>query len=95
MKRAIPLPADDYTDSEFCTEQLINFWNVPFFKTGKIEFVRLMREAGWNTAQIVQMDRTALKKSRWNNNFFVDMMVKAPELFEDKPDQGDIYALAR
>ena len=74
----------DYNDSEFCIEQLINFWNIPVFKSGKEGFLKKMKEAGFNCEQIIKLDETAYRRSNWYKVTFFNRMIATPELFEDK-----------
>jgi hypothetical protein len=90
-----PIPQDDFTDSEFCLDQLINFWNVPVAKTAKRTFLLKMKDAGWGTHEIVSLEQQALRKSRWNNPRFFDGMVRCPELYQNKTDQEEMYAFPR
>lgn len=74
---------DNFGDSEFCIAQLCNFWNVPFFKSGKKRFVEQMIEHGWNASEISKMDDKALHRSNWSKTSFHDRMLRNPGWFEE------------
>lgn len=78
-----------YDNGEFCIEQLTHFWNLPFFKSGMAEFERRMIElGGWTRQQVNDMKEKALKLSYWSKNYWVEMMMRNPFLFEEKTNNA-------
>jgi len=75
---------DDFTDVGFCLQQLIDFWNVPFFKSGKKDFLEKMEEAGWAVDKIVRLDQKALRMSNWRKPYWVELIMKYPKFFEER-----------
>jgi hypothetical protein len=79
------IPKDNYRDPDFCTDQLMHFWNVPIFKSGREIFKERMRQHEWDETQIKDMELKALNMSNWRKSSFSDMMLRNPKLFEEKP----------
>jgi hypothetical protein len=93
-----PIPVDDMLDPDFCIVQLVHFYNVPFFRSGKAAFMKKMKDAGWDSNDIINADKTALRRSYWNKNHWVEMIMRNPWTFEDKnvkpkKEKELIYAL--